>query len=494
MSDVVIALDQGSSSSRALAFNEKGKVIARAQYPVKMSHPKPGFVEHDPLELARSLERALDDVLAALSSKDRVAALGFASQRSTVVLWDAESGKPVVPALSWMDGRAGNVVAKLSDRQEDVHERTGLYLTPFYSAPKVRHVLDHEPKARVLLEEGRLRIGPVSSYVLWRLSKGEVFATDPAMAQRMLLYNIRTGVWDERLLAMFGIPKECLPAVVPTAGSWAVIARKRRKLPLLAVMGDQQSAAYGQDVGEGVGVLNYGTGAFLLLHTGEKLHRIPGILTSVAWQKHGRPPSFFLEGTVHAVGTSFEWLRKNLGLLKNVKGVDAACRKSTHRVWALQAIGGLGAPRWDYKTPTVYMGLLSKTRPEDLVRGVTESIAFLISDIAAAISGAGLAIRELRASGGLARVDWLLQFQSDILQSRILRLRESEATAKGAAAMAAEEARLPWAANLRGGKFDAEFRPRMERQAAQKLLRGWRVFAEGQRELAASLRGLGVLD
>ncbi len=170
MSDVVIALDQGSSSSRALAFNEKGKVLARAQYPVKMSHPKPGYVEHDPLELARSLERALDDVLAALSSKDRVAALGFASQRSTVVLWDAETGRPVGPALSWMDGRAGDVVAEFSERQDEVHERTGLYLTPFYSAPKVRHVLDHEPKARVLLEEGRLRVGPVSSFLLWRLS------------------------------------------------------------------------------------------------------------------------------------------------------------------------------------------------------------------------------------------------------------------------------------------------------------------------------------
>ncbi|MFH1725577.1 MAG: FGGY family carbohydrate kinase [Elusimicrobiota bacterium] len=496
--EIVIALDQGSSSSRALAFDPKGRVVARAQFPVATFLPRPGWYEHDATELAGTLERALDTVLGRLPRKARVVGVGIAAQRSTVVLWDTETGRPVCRAPSWQDARAAGLVAPLQQdprRQAEVREKTGLHLTPFYSAPKIRFLLDQTPKARLMADKGRLAIGPVSSYALWRLTRGEVFRTDPSMGQRMLLYNLRRGCWDAGLLSLFRIPRATLPEIVPTAGEWGVIARKGRRMPVLAVMGDQQSAALGQGGSEpGVGVLNYGTGAFFLLHTGEELHRLPGLLTSVAWQMEDRPCRYFLEGSVHAAGTSFEWLRRNFGILRSVRSVNAACRRSRQRVLALQALGGLGAPRWDYRTPTVFMGLGPQTRSEDVVRGVMESIAFLVADVVTPMLDAGLEIRDFRASGGLAGVDALLQFQADILQRRIIRFKEREATALGVASLAAEQAGAPWAASLRGGVRDRVFSPSLEGRAARRLLEGWRRFVEAQQRLAAELRELGVLE
>lgn len=493
MPQAVIALDQGSSSSRALAVDERGRVLARAQFPVKAFHPRPGFVEHDAEELARTTERALDAVLDRLPSRVEVLGLGLAAQRSTVVLWDAKTGRPAARAPSWMDGRAAALVAPLQERQKEVHERTGLYLTPYYSAPKIRWLLDHEPKARALAEEGRLRAGPVSTYLLWRLTRGAAFKSDPAMAQRTLLCGARTGAWDDAMLAMFNIPRAMLPDIVPTTGPWGELRRKRRRLPVLAVLGDQQAAALGQGGGEpGRGVLNYGTGAFFLLHTGESLPHVPGLLTSVAWQRPGRGMSYFLEGTVHAAGTSLQWLKRGLGVLKDVRSVDKACRRSTHRVWALPAIGGLGAPRWDYRTPAAFYGLASKTRSEDLVRGVVEAIAFLMADIVAAARAAGFSAEELRASGGLANIPYLLQFQSDLLGRPISRLAEGEATALGVASMAAEAAGAPWAFELRSGRADRAFKPAVERPDAERLLSGWRRFVESQQALARDLSGLGL--
>ncbi|MEK7657272.1 MAG: FGGY family carbohydrate kinase, partial [Elusimicrobiota bacterium] len=446
------------------------------------------------LDLARTQERALDSVLRRLPKKASVAALGITAQRSTIVLWDSKTGKPCAPALSWQDGRAAPLVAPLLDRQRFVHERTGLYLTPYYSAPKIRWLLENAPQVRDLAGSGRLRVGPISTYLLWRLTGGEVFAVDPTMAQRMLLLDIRSMAWDEELIALFGIPRESLPAILPTVGRWGTVVRGGRRIPVYACVGDQQSAAVGQgaqDTGEGV--LNYGTGAFFLLHTGERAHRVPGLLTSVALTRESRAPTFFLEGTVHAAGTTYDWLRENLGILKDSKQADALCSASKaaskDTLWALPALGGLGAPRWDYTAPTVLFGLTPRTRRADIVRAMTEGLAFLVADIAAAAEAAGLRASSLKASGGLARMDYLLQFQADLLRRPIVRLRESEATAFGAATLAAERASLPWAQALRRAVADKEFSPLMPEAESLGLSGAWRVFVEGQRELAAKLAG-----
>ncbi|HVE13396.1 MAG TPA: FGGY family carbohydrate kinase, partial [Elusimicrobiota bacterium] len=364
-SELVLALDQGSSSSRALAFDARGRVAARAQFPVRTFFPRPGWVEHDAEDLFRTQARALDRVLAAIPARARVLGLGLAAQRSTIVLWDSRTGKPVCRAPSWQDARAAAAVAGLASRRDEVHEKTGLYPTPFYSAPKIRFLLDSNAAARRLLEAGRLRIGPVSTYILWRLSEGRIFACDPTMAQRTLLFDIRRGDWDPSLLGFFAIPRAALPALAPTMGPLGSIERSGRKVPVLAAVGDQQAAAAALGSRPGLGVLNLGTGAFFLLNTGTDLRRVPGLLSSVAWRKAGEPCRYLLEGTVHAVGTSLEWLRQ-LGLLADPRRADAACRRSKQRLWALSAIGGLGAPRWDYSTPSAFWGLDARTRPEDL--------------------------------------------------------------------------------------------------------------------------------
>jgi glycerol kinase len=491
---VVLALDQGSSSSRVLAFDARARIVARAQKAVKTVFPGPARAEQDAEQLVRSLTRCLDDVLEKLGAKTEIVGIGLAAQRSTVIFWDGVTGKPLAPAYSWMDGRASAIVARHMGLQEDVHRRTGLYLTPYYSAPKIRWALENEGAVGAAAKSGRLRIGPVSSFLLWRLSGGKIFKTDPAMAQRMLLFNTESGTWDADLLKLFDIPAGALPEITETTGDWGSIKRKGREISVRAVMGDQQSAAYGQGGGApGSGVLNYGTGAFFLLHAGTDAHRIAGILTSVAWQKMGEERSYFLEGTVHAAGTSFQWLKDRMGLLKDVRKVDAACRVSRHRVFMLQALGGIGAPRWDYTTPSAVLGLDAKSCPEDVVRAATEALAFFIADIVDAVRAAGLQVESLRASGGLSAVSYLLQFQSDLLRHPITRLKETEATALGAAAMAAEAAGEDWTPVLCAGKKDKTFFPSAADKDIAALLKGWRLFVETQRKLSAELRGLGLL-
>lgn len=485
--DAIVALDQGSSSSRALAVGPGGRVLARAQVALRTHRPRPGFAEHDALELAAGQERALDQVLARLPGRVRVIGLGIACQRSTVVLWDRQTGKPAARALSWQDARAAEVTARLADRQAETHAKTGLYMTPYYSAPKIRWLLEREAGVRRLADSGRLMAAPVATFLLWRLSRGQTFAADPTTAQRMLLYGLDSGSWDEGLLSLFGVPRACLPAIRPTIGAWGSIRRGGREIPVLAVCGDQQAAAFGQGAREpGAAVLNYGTGAFLLLHAGTEARRVPGLLTSVAAEG-----GYFQEGTVHAAATSLEWLEQSLGLGR-AREADALCRRSRERVWALPAIGGLGAPRWDYATPAAFFGLTGRTKAEDLVRATAEAVAYLVADVAHALRAAGYGFSSLAASGGLARVGHILQTQADLLQRPILRLKETEGTALGAAAMAAEAAGVPWAAGLGKPRAERTFAPRIPAEEAARRHAGWAAFVRAQQALAKELKGLGL--
>ena len=485
---VVIALDQGSSFSRALAIAARGKVVARAKEAVRTFYPKTGWAEHDALDIARSQERALDSVLAQLPRSTEVLGIAMASQRSTVVFWDRKTGKPAVRAPSWQDGRAAAVVAPLQARQADVHERTGLYLTPYYSAPKIKWFLENEPAVRRLAEEGRLLAAPVATFLIWRLTRGEVFAADPSLAQRMLLLSLRTLDWDPEMLTLFGVPRSILPNVFSSAGDWGFIMRGGRKIPILACLGDQQAAALGLGgVFAGSAVVNYGTGAFFLYNAGADQRRVPGLLTSVGWKLRDQPAVFLQEGTVHAAGASFDWLRQNLGLLKNYAEIDRLCRASRNRVLVLPAIGGLGAPRWDYVTKTVFFGMTSQTRAADLVRGTAEGIAFEIADIVMALRQAGFKPKGIKASGGLSGINHLLQFQADILGLEIERCGEAEVTALGAAALAAETAGVAWAGAGRS-KPVRVFKPSLPAAEAQDLLAAWGAFVKAQAALSREIR------
>ncbi len=485
--EVILALDQGSSSSRAVAFDLKGKVLALAQRPVRTRRPQAGWAEHDPLELARTLEEALDAALAQLGPRDEVLAAGLAVQRSTIVFCDRATFKPAAPAPSWMDGRAAEFAASLQERQGEVHALSGLYATPYYSAPKIRWFLDRDAKVRALADAGRLLCAPVSTFLAARLTKGAVVAADPTCAQRTLLMNLDAMSWDAGLLALFGLSADILPSIRSSVGDWGVIERRGRRIPFLATAGDQQSAAVGLGASsEGEAVVNYGTGAFLLRHTGPRPERAPGLLASCA-ATVGALRGYYLEGTVHAAGTSFEWLRDNLGLMKDVTAIDAAFKRSKGRVLMLPAIGGLGAPRWDYKTKTAFFGLDSQTTNSDLVRATAEGLCMLVADAAAVMTAAGAPVTRARVAGGLSRSDAMMAFQADALGATLERRKEVEATALGAAVLAAKGAGVPDAETMAGARVEKTFSPKSDEAARARRRGEWTAFVESTQRLSREI-------
>lgn len=485
--EVLLALDQGSSSSRAVLFDLKGGVVAMASRPVKTRRPKAGWADHDPRELASTLEAAMDAVLSKLGPKDKVLAAGLAVQRSTVVFCEKGTFNPAAPAPSWMDGRAAEFVAPLQERQGEVHGLSGLYATPYYSAPKIRWFLDREPKVRALADAGKLLCAPVSTFIAARLTKGDVVAADPTCAQRTLLMNLDSMSWDPGLLALFGLSADLLPSIRPSGGDWGVIERKGRKIPLLATVGDQQSAAIGLGASnEGEAVANYGTGAFLLRHTGQTPERAPGLLASCAATVGGLR-GYYLEGTVHAAGTSFEWLKDNLGLMDDVKAIDAAFKASKRRVLVLPAIGGLGAPRWDYKTKTAFFGLDSQTSKHDLVRATAEGLCMLLSDAAAVMAASGAEVTRARVAGGLSRSNEMMSFQADALGAVLERRKEVEATALGAAILAAKAAGLPDPDQLADARVEKTFSPKSDETTRARRRAEWKAFVESTQRLSREI-------
>lgn len=485
--DLILALDQGSSSSRALLFDLKGKVVAMAQRPVRTQRPRAGWAQHDPRELASSLEASLDAVLSKLGAKDRVLAAGLAVQRSTIVFCERGSFKPVAPAPSWMDGRADEFVSALQERQGEVHSLSGLYATPYYSAPKIRWFLERDKNVRALAESGRLLCAPVSTFIAARLTKGSVVAADPTCAQRTLLMNLDSASWDPGLLALFGLSADILPSIRPSAGDWGVIERKGRVIPLRATVGDQQSAAVGLGAASmGDAVANFGTGAFILRHMGATPKRAPGLLVSAAATR-GDARGYYLEGTVHAAGTSFEWLRDNLGLMKDAKAIDAAFKASKRRVLMLPAIGGLGAPRWDYKTKTAFFGLDSQTKSADLVRATAEGLCMLVADAAAVMSAVGFPVTRARVAGGLSRSDAMMSFQADALGAVLERRKEVEATALGAAILAASAAGLPDAEKMSAARVEKTFSPKSDELSRSRRRAEWSSFVESTQRLSREI-------
>jgi glycerol kinase len=483
--ELVLALDQGSSSSRAVLFGLDGKVFASAQKPIKTVRPQAGWAQHDPEQLVRSLEWSLDAVLSKCPPKANILCAGLAVQRSTVVFLDRVTSKPLSSAPSWMDGRAAGIVAPLQSRQHEVHAKTGLYLTPYYSAPKIRWYLDHDEKVKAAADAGRLLCAPVSSFVASRLA-GAAPGADPSCAQRMLLMDLDAQAWDPGLLSLFGLVEGMLPAIRPTEGDWGVIVRKGRRIPLRSCVGDQQSAAVGLGVDHAGGtVANYGTGAFLLRHTGAEAKRVPGLLTSAgpsnSWSK-----SYFLEGTVHAAGTSFEWLRDNFGFIKDTSKLDESFKRSTQRVLCLPAIGGLGAPRWDYVTKTAWFGLDGKTTGHDLVRGTAEGLCSLIADIGDAMRGAGFPVEKALVAGGLSKSAAMMAFQAEALERRAERRREVEATALGAAVLAARAVGAD-ASAMTKSPVEKTFAPRLDPAARGKLRAAWAQFVDASSRLSRAV-------
>jgi glycerol kinase len=430
---LLLAIDQGSGSTRALIYDSRGRAVATARRPLSTRTRELGWVEHDPDELLRGVTLA---IATAVRSAGKIpCAVGLTTQRSTVVLWNRRNGRPVTAAVSWQDRRAADVCRGLASHGPLIRRLTGLPLSPHYAAPKIRWLLDRIPDGQRRAEQGDLLCGTINTYVLWHLSGGRVFLTDHTQAGRTLLMNLASLRWDPGLCDLFGVPQAMLPEIRPTLADFGEIAVGSHRFPVFASIGDQQAAAIGQG-GVRVGdlCLNYGTGAFALLFTGRTLVRCRGLLTNIAWSRDVEQ-TYVLEGGVNAVGSGIEWLTRMFGLPKDLRALDRIARSGRGSTRMLPALAGLAAPYWNVGAESMISGVSLATERADIVRGFLDGVAFLVAEIVRR-APASVKCRRIVASGGLSVMDLLLELQASYLGHPIRRCRFQETSAWGAAALA----------------------------------------------------------
>ena len=487
----VLALDQGTTSSRAIVFDRGGRPRASAQQEFAQHFPRPGWVEHDPRDLWETTRRTAELALrrAGLTRHD-VAAIGLTNQRETTLLWDRATGRPLAPAIVWQDRRTAPLCAELKQKKLEplFRARTGLLLDPYFSGTKLAWLLDHIRGARRRAERGELAFGTVDTWLLWQLTGGRVHATDVSNASRTLLLNLHTGDWDDKLLKILRIPRAVLPEVRASSEIYGEVETipALRGVPIAGVAGDQQAALFGQTCFRpGLAKNTYGTGCFLLLHTGEKpVVSRHHLLTTVAWRlgAHG-PLEYALEGSVFIGGAVVQWLRDGLGLIKKSVDIEklAARVPDNAGVYLVPAFAGLGAPHWDASARGAVVGLTRGTTAAHLARAALVSIAYQSADLLAAMEAdAGFRLRELRVDGGATANNALMQFQSDLLRVPVVRPRTTETTALGAAYLAGlavgfwknrDELTGLW-------QRDHVFHPRTSAAAMKKLQADWRRAVE----------------
>jgi glycerol kinase len=492
--EYVLALDQGTTSSRAILFDRAGRPVSVAQRELRQHYPRPGWVEHDPDEIWSSqLQCARQALATAAAGPRQVAAIGITNQRETTLLWERTGGRPIARAIVWQDRRTSDVCARLVEqgREPDVTARTGLVLDPYFSATKIAWLLDHVPGARARAERGELAFGTIDSWLVWNLTGEHV--TDVSNASRTSLFNLAGLDWDDQLLSLFGIPRSILPRI---SASSEVVGRARTdclgaEIAVAGNAGDQQAATFGQACFEpGMAKNTYGTGCFLLANTGPQPHRSANrLLTTVGWKLGSAAPAYMLEGSVFVGGAVVQWLRDGLGLIRNAGEVEALARQveDSGGVYLVPAFAGLGAPYWDSGARGAIVGLTRGTTRAHLARAALESIALQSAELLAAIQDdCGGAISELRVDGGAACNDLLMQLQADTLGIPVVRPAVTETTALGAAYLAglavgfwsgADEIASMWA-------VDRRFDPTWSADLRQARLSQWRRAVERCRRWA----------
>ncbi len=446
MSRYVLALDQGTTSSRAILFDERGRAVAVDQREFPQSYPRPGWVEHDPEAIWESQIAAARAVLAgAMVEAREVAALGITNQRETAIVWDRATGRAIYPAVVWQSRQTAPICDDLRARglAEEVRARTGLVIDAYFSATKVRFILDAVPGAQAQADRGELAFGTVDSWLLWRLTGGRVHATDETNASRTMLWNIHEHEWDSTLLAALNIPRALLPDVRLSSGDFgeATASWLGAAVPIRGVAGDQQAALFGQRcTTPGAAKNTYGTGCFLLMHTGERaVPSTRGLLTTVAARVAGAPPAYALEGSVFSGGSTVQWLRDGLGIITTAAEVEAlaASVPDSGGVTLVPAFTGLGAPYWDESARGAIFGITRGTTRAHLARAALEAIAHQSREVIECLAAdAGAPLTALRVDGGACRDDLLMQIQADLLGIPVHRPAELEVTALGAAGLA----------------------------------------------------------
>ncbi|OAT73621.1 glycerol kinase GlpK [Parageobacillus thermoglucosidasius] len=486
MERYILSLDQGTTSSRAILFNQKGEIVHISQREFTQYFPKPGWVEHNANEIWGSILAVIATVLSETSIKpEQVAAIGITNQRETTIVWDKRTGLPIYNAIVWQSRQTADICEQLKQQGYDdlFREKTGLLIDPYFSGTKVKWILDNVEGAREKAEKGDLLFGTVDTWLIWKLSGGRVHVTDYSNASRTLLFNIHTLQWDEEILTILGIPKSMLPEVRPSSEVYAKTIPHHFfgvEVPIAGAAGDQQAALFGQACfEEGMAKNTYGTGCFMLMNTGEKaVQSKHGLLTTIAWGIDGKV-EYALEGSIFVAGSAIQWLRDGLRMIKQASDSETYAEKvdSTDGVYVVPAFVGLGTPYWDSDVRGAVFGLTRGTTKEHFIRATLESLAYQTKDVLTAMEAdSGIALKTLRVDGGAVKNNFLMQFQSDMLGVPVERPVINETTALGAAYLAGlavgywkdrKEIATQW-------QLERQFEPKMAKEKQEKLYDGWK--------------------
>ncbi|MBQ3334027.1 MAG: glycerol kinase GlpK [Eubacteriaceae bacterium] len=483
MAKYVLAIDAGTTSSRAILFNHESEIVSVAQKEFTQIYPQPGWVEHDPMEIWASQSGVISEAMAKVgATADDIAAIGITNQRETTVVWDRATGEPVYNAIVWQCRRTASYADKfqaIPGFADYVQDNTGLILDPYFSSTKLLWILDNVEGVRERAEKGELAFGTIDTWLLWKLTEGRVHATDYSNASRTMLFNIKTLEWDDELCDKFQAPKSLLPNVLPSSAEYGYTTLFGGKIPITGIAGDQQSALFGQGCFEaGMAKNTYGTGCFMLMNTGtEAVKSNNGLLTTIAWGLNGKV-EYALEGSVFVAGAAIQWLRDEVRLVDTAPDSEHFAKKvaDTNGVYVVPAFTGLGAPHWDAYARGAITGLTRGANKNHIIRATLESLAYQTKDVLDAMEkDAGTQLKSLKVDGGACANNFLMQFQADILGCPVDRPSIVETTAMGASYLAGlavgfwkdqDEVAAAW-------KLDRTFEPMMDADTRAKLYKGW---------------------
>ncbi|WP_026688891.1 glycerol kinase GlpK [Alteribacter aurantiacus] len=486
----ILSLDQGTTSSRAMLFDKQGEVVDIAQTEFRQIYPNPGWVEHNANEIWSSILSVIAELLSRTGvSAKQIAGIGITNQRETTVVWEKETGRPIHNAVVWQSRQTAAICEQLKaeGHEDTIREKTGLLVDPYFSGTKVKWILDHVEGARERAEKGELLFGTIDSWLIWKLSGGKAHVTDYSNASRTLMYNIHELKWDDELLSILGVPKAMLPEVKPSSEVYGTTVDYHffgQEVPIAGAAGDQQAALFGQACFEkGMAKNTYGTGCFMLMNTGEEAVKSEhGLLTTIAWGLDGKV-EYALEGSIFVAGSAIHWLRDGLRMIKDAKDTEAYAERvaSTEGVYLVPAFVGLGTPYWDSDARGAIFGLTRGTEKEHFIRATLESLAYQAKDVVRAMEAdSHIDVKTLRVDGGAVANNFLMQFQSDILDVPVERPVVQETTALGAAYLAGLATGF-WSSKEEIAKqwdVDRTFNTNMQATDRDSLYKGWKKAIE----------------
>ena len=483
MKNFILSIDQGTTSTRSILFDLKGKPVFVSQKEFKQYYPKDGWVEHNPEEIWVTTKKVIKEIINKNKKiKGNILTIGITNQRETTLLWDSKTGKCIYNAIVWQDRRTTNLCNKLKKKglENLIKSRTGLLLDPYFSATKIKWIIENIPSAKKLLKKNRLLFGTIDTYLIWKLTKGKIHATDSTNASRTMLFNIKKNCWDKKILKLLKIPESILPNVKNSADNFGFTDKSitKKPYPINGVIGDQQAATVGQSCFQkGSTKITFGTGAFIIMNTGNnKINSKNKLLSTICYRINNRT-TFALEGSIFIAGASVQWLRDKLKIIKSAKITEKISKKqiNNNNVYLVPAFTGLGAPYWKPNVRGILTGLTRDTGRNEIIRATLESVAYQTSDLLNAMKKDGLKPSVIKVDGGMANNYWFIQFLTDILNIKALKPKVYETTSLGAAVMAGYYIGVYKSLSdiARNWRFDKKFVPKIVHKNRLKLLNGW---------------------